>query len=123
MVVFSINQGLLKFKYGSFFIKFLEMGFLNSLQLNSLAMFLKRYFKKTGSYHFFVYPNLVFTKKSVGSRMGRGKGSPLFLVKMIKPGFIFLELYGISYYLAKKILHELESKLQIRCELNYFVRN
>jgi large subunit ribosomal protein L16 len=123
MVVFSINQGLLKFKSGSFFIKFLEEGFLTSLQLNSLAMFLKRYFKKTGAYHFFVYPNLVFTKKSVGSRMGRGKGAPLFLVKVIKPGFIFLELYGISYFLAKKILNELESKLQIRCELNFFVRN
>jgi large subunit ribosomal protein L16 len=123
MVVFSINQGLLNFKYGSFFIKFLEAGFLNSLQLNSLVMFLKRYFKKTGSYHFFVFPNLIFTKKPVGSRMGKGKGSPVFLVKVIKPGLIFLELYGVSFFLAKKILNELKSKFQIRCELNFFVRN
>lgn len=69
----------------------------------------KRFKKKSLKFYFYCKPNFLIHEKFINSRMGKGKGSPLFWVykpKLSKPFAIITGLskqrcYAITRYLSK----------------------
>ena len=104
-------------RYPNFLVRCLENGYISSFQISMLRLLLKKYFKKVGSYYFYVFPSIICTKKSLGVRMGRGKGSFFCFKANLKKGNSFLELSGVSYSTAFQIYKEIKSKISLKCQL------
>lgn len=78
---------------GNFGIYFLENGYLNFLQYKALIFFLKKRLKYVSKLFIKVSKNLYCTKKSIGVRMGKGKGSVDSIYIPVKKGNIFIEFF------------------------------
>jgi large subunit ribosomal protein L16 len=63
----------------------MQAGILFPYQLEALKRTLKRMMKKKGKLWFRIFPNHQKTKKSLGVRMGKGKGSVYEYYCMIRP--------------------------------------
>lgn len=58
-------------------------------------------------------PNIVLTKKSKNSRMGKGKGSFVRWCSLLRAGFILVEFYGFKVFHIKKYAKKLENRLKL----------
>jgi ribosomal protein L16/L10AE len=82
-----------KLLYGYFGVKSLDSGVLYKFHLEIFSKYLKKFFKKF-CFKFWLRFHLFFplTKKSLKSRMGKGKGEIKDLISKIPTGKIILEL-------------------------------
>jgi len=90
--------------YGSFALKSLEAGDLTYKQIEACRKSLKRNVDKNESIFLRVFTNFPVTKKSLGARMGKGKGSFSYWKCSIKPGQIICEVGCFSEMNAMKAL-------------------
>lgn len=60
---------------GTLGLKAIECGNLTSKHFESIKQSIKKVIKKSGRVIFFNFPHLPKTKKTVGMRMGKGKGN------------------------------------------------
>ena len=95
----SIKQGGSKFsnyqQNGVICIKSLDYGVLMDNQLESIRRCIVRKIKRKGIIWIRVQCTFPVTKKSAGSRMGKGVGPVKFYVANIKKGRILLELQAL----------------------------
>jgi ribosomal protein L16/L10AE len=80
-----------KINIGNYCVCFQENGILNSLQFKALTFFLKKKLKFYSKLYLRI--NLLFkmTKKSIGVRMGKGKGALDLSYIFIQKGQVFFE--------------------------------
>jgi large subunit ribosomal protein L16 len=97
--------------YGSFGLKALEPGKLNSKQIESARKVVSRYMKRAGKLWIMVFPHTPVTKKPAEVRMGSGKGNVEYYIAKIKPGRIIFEIDGIDDASAKVALEKAAAKL------------
>jgi len=97
--------------YGSFGLKALEPGKLNSKQIESARKVVSRYMKRAGKLWIMVFPHTPVTKKPAEVRMGSGKGNVEYYIAKIKPGRIIFEIDGIDDASAKIALEKAAAKL------------
>ena len=97
--------------YGSFGLKALETGKLNSKQIESARKVVSRYMKRAGKLWIMVFPHTPVTKKPAEVRMGSGKGNVEYYIAKIKPGRIIFEIDGIDDASAKIALEKAAAKL------------
>lgn len=79
-------------KFGSFGLKALEPGKLNSKQIESARKVITRYMKRAGKLWIMIFPHTPVTKKPAEVRMGSGKGNVEYYIAKIKPGRVLLKL-------------------------------
>jgi large subunit ribosomal protein L16 len=95
----NIKQGGTTFsnyqQYGVLCIKSLDYGVLMDNQLEAVRRFLIRKIKRKGIIWIRVQCRYPVTKKSAGSRMGKGVGPVKFYIANIKKGRIILELQAL----------------------------
>lgn len=109
------NSNFLSYpQYGTLSIKSLNYGILTALQLESIRKCILRKIKKRGI--IWVRSSCIFpiTKKSEGSRMGKGKGPIKFYIAHVKAGSILLEM---QIFLSKEFLKFLK-KLTLKLSIN-----
>jgi len=102
-------------QYGIISIKALNFGILTASQLESVRRCILRKIKRKGVVWIrtqCVYP---VTKKSVGSRMGKGVGAVKLYIANIKAGKILLELQTLVSKELIVILRKLVLKLPVKC--------
>lgn len=97
--------------YGSFGLKALEPGKLNSKQIESARKVVTRYMKRAGKLWIMVFPHTPVTKKPAEVRMGSGKGNVEYYIAKIKPGRIIFEIDGIDNAAATVALQKAAAKL------------
>lgn len=97
--------------YGSFGLKALEPGKLNSKQIESARKVVTRYMKRAGKLWIKVFPHTPVTKKPAEVRMGSGKGNVEYYIAKIKPGLIIFEIDGIDDASARIALQKAAAKL------------
>jgi ribosomal protein L16/L10AE len=112
---------------GSFGIYFSNFGLINFFQYKALIFFLKKKLKYISKIFIRISKSLYCTKKSIGVRMGKGKGSVDNLYIPVKKGQIFLEFFfkkkskllkNIEFLKKiKKIIILLSKKLGIKINL------
>ena len=104
-------------KFGSFGLKALEPGKLNSKQIESARKVITRYMKRAGKLWIMVFPHTPVTKKPAEVRMGSGKGNVEYYIAKIKPGRIIFEIDGIDDASANTSLVKAAAKLPFKTKI------
>lgn len=103
-------------------LKTLENTKLTYKQIEACRKSIRRVLKKKGNVYLRVFTDISLTKKSVASRMGKGKGAHHVWVCIIKKGQIICEISTISLELLSrsiKALKSASSKLPIKTKIVY----
>jgi large subunit ribosomal protein L16 len=103
--------------FGKYGLQALEPVWINSNQIEAARVTLTRFIKKGGKVWIRIFPDKPITKKPAETRMGKGKGDPLFWVAVVKPGRIMFEMEGIPEAQAKKALRLASNKLPIHTKI------
>lgn len=104
-------------KFGSFGLKALEPGKINSKQIESARKVVTRYMKRAGKLWIMVFPHTPVTKKPAEVRMGSGKGNVEYYIAKIKPGRIIFEIDGIDNESAMNALLKAAAKLPFKSKI------
>ena len=104
-------------KKGSFYLKTVESGRLNSKQLETLFKTLTKYIKKSGKVLLKIFPQTPLTKKPIEVRMGKGKGNISHWIAKIKAGTIICEIISIFSSIALKALLYAKHKLPLKTKI------
>jgi ribosomal protein L16/L10AE len=112
LVNYKLNNHFInKIRQGQFALYFNKGGILNIDAYRALIFFLKKNLKFFSKLFIRVIPNIQNTKRSIGIRMGKGKGSLNEYYMNISRGQIFLE-FGFSNKLLN--LNSLEKRKLVR---------
>lgn len=103
--------------YGSIAIQSLEYGKLKFKQIESCRRTLKRGLKKIGNLWIKLFTNIPVYKKSLASRMGKGKGNLAYWVVIVRKGMVLFEISGINWKKALNLLKKSKSKLPIKTKI------
>ena len=118
LVLNVINQNeISRIIRGQFAIYFINGGRLNYNVFKSLIFFFKKKFKFFSKLFIRIYPTIKNTCKSIGIRMGKGKGGLNEYYLNISKGQIFIE-FGFG---NKLLLLTIDQKLKLLEYLNYIV--
>jgi large subunit ribosomal protein L16 len=104
-------------KVGIVGIRALESARINPNQLEAIRRVVVRKTQRTGKFLLRTFIDQPLTKKSKGSRMGKGVGAIDLWVLDIKVGQIILEISAVSKDLAISILKRAASKLPMNVDL------
>ena len=100
--------------FGEFGMKTLDMGLINSREIEAARRAMTRYVQKGGKIWIRLFPDMPVTRKGAEVPMGKGKGNPEFFITRVKPGKILFEIDGIDRETAKKALRYGSDKLSVR---------
>lgn len=103
--------------FGRYGLKALKSGKLTFVQIEACRKTLKRGLRKKGSLWIKVFTWVPVTKKSVGVRMGKGKGNISHWIAPIKKGQILFEINGINLSKSISLLKKALSKLPIKVSI------
>ena len=103
--------------FGTYGLKAVELGRINSRQIEAGRVALTRTMKRTGKVWIRVFPDKPLTSKPVGVRMGKGKGSVEEWVMNIKPGRIIFEITGVNNETAVRALTLAAAKLPFKTKI------
>ena len=100
--------------FGEFGLKALENSYFSDRQIEAARVALMRNLKGGGKVWIRVFPDKPITKKPAETRMGKGKGMPLYWVSVIKRGRMIFELGGVAEEIAKESLRFAASKIPFK---------
>lgn len=103
-------------------LKTLENSKLTYNQIEACRKSIRRVLKKRGNVFLRVFTDISLTKKSVASRMGKGKGAHNIWVCLIKKGQIICEISSLSVDIINSSLKALKaasSKLPVKTKIIY----
>ena len=99
--------------FGSFALKSVESGRINSRQIESARIAMTRFMKREGKVWIRIFPDKPITKKPQEVRMGKGKGALDHYVAQIQPGKILFEMDGVPLDVATEALRLAAQKLPV----------
>ncbi len=102
--------------FGTFGLKALSSGEINSRQIESARKVLSRYTKRGGRIWIRIFPDKAISRKAAEVPMGGGKGSPEFYAMQVHPGRVLFEMEGIDAKTAKEALELATYKLPVQCK-------
>lgn len=111
--IYGIEHKANRLIYGTYGLKSLEIGRINSKQIEAVRRVISRKLKRLGKIHIRIFPNTPVTKKPIEIRMGKGKGSVDFWVAKVKPGQVLFEIQGIKDNLCLSALKSAAHKLSV----------
>ena len=105
-----------KIAYGEYGLQALEPAWITSNQIEAARVAMTRYMKRGGKVYIKIFPDKSVTKKPIGVRMGKGKGSPEYWVAVVKRDRVMFEVSGVSKDVAKEAMRLAMHKLPIKCK-------
>jgi large subunit ribosomal protein L16 len=102
---------------GSIGLKILSSGLMSSEQLQAVRQVINKIIKKIGKIQFFAFPTGTVSEKSIGSRMGKGKGGKNIWVCKLQPGFIFCTINTSVIYIAKRALKAAQYRMPVATKI------
>lgn len=100
--------------FGSYGLKALDAGWINSRQIEAARVALTRRLKREGSVWIRIFPDKPMTKKPAEVRMGKGKGAPETWVATVLPGRMLFECEGVQLEDAMAAMELAAQKLPIK---------
>lgn len=100
--------------FGSFGLQALDCGRISNRQIEAARIAMTRYVKRGGKIWLRIFPDKPLTLKPLGTRMGKGKGSPETWVAVVKPGRILYEMEGVPEDVAREAFRLAAHKLSVR---------
>jgi large subunit ribosomal protein L16 len=102
---------------GSIGLKILSSGLMSSDQLKAVRQVINKIIKRIGKIQFFSFPNATISKKSSGSRMGKGKGGKNYWVCKLQPGFMFCMINTSLINVAKRALKAAQFRMPVATKI------
>lgn len=100
--------------FGSYGIKAMSGGEINSRQLEAARKAITHHFKRGGKMWVRIFPHQPITRKAAEVPMGAGKGNVEFYVSMVKKGRVLMEIDGVPEDVARKAIYLAGSKLPVK---------
>jgi large subunit ribosomal protein L16 len=100
--------------FGSFGLQALDCGRISNRQIEAARVAMTRHVKRGGKIWLRIFPDKPLTLKPLGTRMGKGKGSPETWVAVVKPGRILYEMEGVPEDVAREAFRLAAHKLSVR---------
>ena len=100
--------------FGECGLKALETGWVSDKQIEAARVAIMRHTGRAGKLWIRIFPDKPITKTAAETRMGKGKGSPVGWVSVVKRGRILFEMEGIPKDMAREALRLSAHKLPIR---------
>ncbi|MFH1854279.1 MAG: 50S ribosomal protein L16 [Candidatus Omnitrophota bacterium] len=100
--------------FGDCGLQALENAWLTNIQIEACRVSVMRTLKGSGKLWIRAFPDKSVTKKPAETRMGKGKGIPLYWVSTVKRGRVIFELGGVDELIAKEAMRYAASKLPFR---------
>lgn len=91
--------------------------YVSNRQIEAARIAMTRYMKRGGKVWIKIFPQLSYTSKGVGVRMGNGKGAPEGWVAPVKRGKVMFEVAGVSEETAREALRLAGHKLPVRTKI------
>jgi large subunit ribosomal protein L16 len=106
-------KGNTKVTQGEYGLMAKEGAWITSNQIEAARVAMTRYMKRGGKVFINIFPHMPLTKKSIGTRMGKGKGAVEAWVAVVKEGKILFEISGVDEATAREALRLASHKLPI----------
>ena len=106
-------KGNTKVTQGEYGLMAKEGAWITSNQIEAARVAMTRYMKRGGKVFINIFPHMPLTKKSIGTRMGKGKGAVEAWVAVVKEGKILFEIAGVDEATAREALRLASHKLPI----------
>ena len=107
-------KGNTKVTQGEYGLMAKEGAWITSNQIEAARVAMTRYMKRGGKVWINIFPHMPLTKKSIGTRMGKGKGAVEAWVAVVKEGKILFEVSGVDEATAREALRLASHKLPIK---------
>ena len=91
-----------------------EGAWITANQIEAARIAMTRYMKRGGKVWINIFPHMPLTKKSIGTRQGKGKGPVDSWVAVVKTGKIMFEIADVSEEVAREALRLASHKLPIK---------
>ena len=100
--------------FGSFALKAMEDGWVNSRQIEAARRAMTRYTQRGGRIWIRIFPDKPITKHPAESRMGSGKGDVEGYIAVVRPGNIIFEMGAVTPDIAQEAMRLAAHKLPVR---------
>ena len=107
-------KGNITLHFGEFGLMATEGTYITAQQIEAARIAMTRYMKRGGQVWINIFPHMPLTKKPLGVRQGKGKGSVEQWVAVVKKGKIMFEVGGVSEEIAREALRLAGHKLPIK---------
>jgi large subunit ribosomal protein L16 len=105
--------------FGDYGLQAMENMWITGSNIEAGRVAATHYLHREGKVYCRIFPHKPVSAKPLETRMGKGKGEPVFWVARVKPGTIMFELGGVDEEVAKQALSRVAHKMPVRCR---FVR-
>lgn len=102
---------------GSFGLKAMDSGRLNSNQISTMVKSINKIIKKTGRLILRVFPHTPVSKKPIEVRMGKGKGNVDHFIAKIKAGVTLCEIETVYKTTAIKAFQLAQIRLPFKTKI------
>jgi len=113
----SLEKKVFYLSSGDYGLQSLQSGKITFKQIEACRRTLKRGLKKMGNLWIKLFTNVPVYKKSLASRMGKGKGNLSHWIKPVKKGTILFEISGLKEDRAIFVLDKSKSKLPVKTKI------
>ena len=113
LVYDGVAKGNTKLHFGEYGLMAMEGAWITNNQIEAARVAMTRYMKRGGKVFINIFPHMPLTKKSIGTRMGKGKGAVEAWVAVVKEGKILFEISGVDEATAREALRLASHKLPI----------
>lgn len=100
--------------FGEYGLQLLEPAWLTNRQIEAGRIAITRHVKRGGKVWISIFPNKPVTAKPAETRMGKGKGSPVKWVAVVKPGRVVYEIAGVTREVAVSAMRLASHKLPVK---------
>jgi len=119
--LYKIEEKDFYISFGEYGIQSLESCKIRFQEIESCRRTIKRGIKKLGYMWIKLFTNIPIYKKSLNSRMGKGKGALKYWICRIKKGQILFEISGLNFIKSFNILNKSKSKLPIKTKITKII--
>ena len=110
----GLSRGNTKLNLGEYGLMATEGAWITSNQIEAARIAMTRYMRRGGKIWINIFPHMPRTKKSIGARQGKGKGSLDSWVAVAKEGKILFEVAEVSEEIAREALRLAAHKLPLK---------
>ena len=115
--LYKIEEKDFYITFGEYGIQSLDSCKIGFKEIESCRRTIKRGIKKLGYMWIKLFTNIPIYKKSLNSRMGKGKGNLKHWICRIKKGQVLFEISGLNFIKSFNILNKSKSKLPIKTKI------
>jgi large subunit ribosomal protein L16 len=110
----GVSSSASTLNFGEYGLKALESNWITDRQIEAARVAVMRKTGRSGRLWIRIFPDKPFTKTAAETRMGKGKGTPVGWVAVVRKGKILFELEGVPATLARTAMRLSAHKLPIK---------